>query len=271
MTGLPNIDLKVRHKRELMTDMQEPGQQEPAQQAAPSAPRLFSGARREWKFVLKFLAVSIVFLLVEFSYQFLVLIPGEFGGSLVRAYGLAGATFLSLALLTSPLFKWKPAWVRYWHVRRSLGVMGTVFILLHVLAVVNFYFSGDVLSVFWSLNPFENALLFGVLGIVVFFLMTITSTDWAVGKMGYHRWKALHRLVYVGFLAGVLHFLTINPELLMNPAGYALIGVTFLSLVGELFWFIKTLRQKGSSGKGIAAGIVMVVLWLLAGYYLLAV
>lgn len=179
-------------------------------------PRPFAGARKDWRFVLKFIALSVAFWLLQLAHQFLVLSPGQLGISLVRASGLAGATFFGFALLSSSLFKWHPAWAKYWYVRRSFGVMGFVFVLGHVLFAQQVVFQWNLQATLFSLNPFENPAVFGMLAFPVFFLMAITSSDWAADKLGYSRWKALHRLVYFGYLFAVFHFLRINPQGLMN-------------------------------------------------------
>lgn len=228
--------------------------------------RLFSGARKEWRFVFKFLAFSFVFWILQFAYQFYFLIPGEVGGSLVRSFALSGATFIGLALLSSSVFKWRPSLAKYWYVRRSLGVMGWFFISLHILTVIGFLFQGDTSGIFYSLNPFQNPIIFGVLAFPIFFLMAMTSTDWAVEKLGFRKWKAIHRLVYFGYLFAIFHFLLINPALLMNPAGYLLLVVTFLALAGQLFWFLKIASRKKFSTLGSGVGFLVIFLWLLLGY-----
>lgn len=52
----------------------------------------------------------------------------------------------------------------------------------------------------------------------------------------------------------------------MNLAGGLLIGVTFLALAGQLYWFIWTVRKKKSSPLGVVVGILVIFLWLLLGY-----
>lgn len=229
-------------------------------------PALFEGASRNLKFVAAFVSLSLVFWLAHFAYQFYALSPGDLGSSMVRSFAFAGATMIGASLFSSALFKWVPSWARYWHVRRSLGVVGSVFILFHVLSVMNFIVSWDAASVFSSLNPFDNPLIFGVMAAPIFAAMALTSTDWAVSRLGFNRWKALHRLVYFGYLFAVFHFLLVNPPMLMNPAGYMLIGMTFLALAGELFWFVKTTWARKSTALGGAVGVLVIFLWLLFAY-----
>lgn len=218
--------------------------------------------------MLKFLAFSLAFWLVQFAYQFYVLVPGQLGTALVRSSGLSGATFLSLALLSSVVFKFRPRLARYWHVRRSFGVVGTLFITLHFRTVLEFLYQNDLAVLTFSLNPAENPAILGLAAYPFFILMALTSTDWAVGKMGFRRWKALHRLVYFAYLAAVFHFLTINPTGLLNPAGYVLLAVTVLALGGHLYWFVRTVARGKSSPLGIAVGILAILLGALLTFLL---
>ena len=231
-----------------------------------TTPPIFAGALNNKSFVIKFLIFSLVFWILEFAYQFYFLIPGELQGSLVRSFALAGATFIGLALLSSALFIWKPRFAQYWYIRRSLGLMGFVFTIFHVLSVLTFLFQWDVLALFWSINPFVNPLIFGILAIPIFFLMFVTSTDWALMKLGYRTWKTIHRLVYLGYLSMVMHFLTINTELLFNPAGYLLLLITFFALAGEFIFFIQKIVKHQSSRKAIIIGIFIILLWIISLY-----
>lgn len=247
----------------------EPPSQPPEQKQEPfkpQVPRLFSGARKSWKFVLGFILFSLIIWSLEFVYQFYVLIPGEVAGSLVRTHALTGTTFISIALFLSAVMKIKPAWGRFWYLRRSFGVMGTAFVLLHILAVFNFFFQWDLAAPFYSLNPLENPIIFGVIAFPILFVMALTSTDWAVAKMGYPKWKALHRLVYFAFLASVLHFITIDPALFENVAGLTLLIFTFLALAGELYWFVWHIVRKRTSWRGVTVGAIVIILWIVLGY-----
>src|SRR3989344_8293117 len=241
--------------------------------------KLFEGARQNKKFVAKFILFALIFWLLQFSFQYYFAVPNEpesslFKGagnllqtSLVRSLAFSGATFFAIALLLSSFFRWKPNYAKYWHVRRSFGVMGFVFIFFHFQSVLNFYFLGNLFALLPSINPFLNPIVFGLLAFPIFFLMFLTSTDWAFDKLGAKKWKTLHRLVYFGFMFGVFHFLLINPPILMSFPGYLLILITFSALAGELYWFIQTVLTKKSSTLATIIGILIILLYLLLGYF----
>ncbi len=226
---------------------------------------LFEGAKKNWKFVLVFVAASIVFWLIEFAFQ-LYALNAPLERALIRSFSLAGTTLIALALLCSSLFRWFPKYAKYWTVRRSLGVMGALLVGLHGFSVINFVFKGNVSKLFQSLNPIENPILFGVLSLPILFVVALASTDWAVQKLG-SKWKAVQRLVYFGFWLAVFHFLLINPSALLNPFGYLLLAVTFLALASELYWFIQTIYKKRSFTIGTAIGILLILLYLLIAFF----
>ncbi len=233
---------------------------------APQKPGLFSGAIKVWKFTLGFIAFSIAFWLAEFAYQFYFASPGDFKASVIRSLALASATFISLSLLSSSIFKFWPKYARYWTVRRALGVAGFLFGALHVMAAVNFVFNGDFLAPYaYSLNPIVNPIIFGGIAYALLFIITLTSTDWAVARMGIW-WKRVHRLVYFAFWGMIFHFLLTNPPALMNIAGYLLLGVTGLALAGQLYWYIYFVLGKKTTTKGAIVGVAVIAMFLITAY-----
>lgn len=85
--------------------------------------------------------------------------------------------------------------------RRSVGVTAFLYALLHV----NFYFTseGDIQSYFATvLEPFFLA---GTTGFLILCLLTATSNDWSVRRMGFALWKWIHRLAYLAALVLFYH------------------------------------------------------------------
>ncbi len=233
-----------------------------------SSSALFSGAIKNWKFVAGFLAFSIVFWLLEFAYQFFAVDPNNLNFAIVRSFAFASGTFIALALLSSAVFKWKPGLAKHWPVRRSLGVVGTVFALCHVLSVLFLYVGGNVQMLYPSLNPLENPIVFGTVSLLALAIVSLVSTDWAIVKLGAKNWKNAQRLVYLGFWGLLFHFLLINPPILQNLAGYLLIVISFLALAGQLFWFVQTAAKQNFKSRGTLLGILLIFLFLLTAYLL---
>ena len=230
--------------------------------------KLFEGAMQDKKYVFTSIGLGILFWLIQFAYQYYVLVPGEMQSSIVRSAAITGATLIGIALIIGPLAKLWPS-KNYIRHRRTFGVIGFTFIIVHILAVMAYFFNFGFAELLYDLNPYVNPLIFGILGFIVYIPLYVTSTDWAVEKLGFKRWKLIHRLVYVAWIVSVLHFMQINPSLLYNPVGYGLIGVTYATLILEFAAFIKYSSEKGGRGKYIGSAIIIAaaILFFL-GYYL---
>jgi methionine sulfoxide reductase heme-binding subunit len=52
--------------------------------------------------------------------------------------------------------------------------------------------------------------------------LAATSTQWAIRKLG-KRWQALHRLIYVSAIAGVVHYIWLVKKDVRTPVIYAIV------------------------------------------------
>ncbi len=216
--------------------------------------RLFEGAMQNKKYIAKSIALALGFWLVQFAYQHYFL-AADAQTSLIRSAALTGATLIAAALLVGPLGRLS-RWNYIVH-RRTLGVLGFTFAIVHALAVVVYALNYDVFLIFANLNPFEMPIVFGAIAFIIYIPLYLTSTDWANAKLTYRKWKAIHRLVYFAFIANVLHFTLINPLALFQPFGYLLLVVTALVFITEICAFIKYTTAR--KGKGRYVGIFIML------------
>ena len=221
--------------------------------------KLFEGARKEKKSVLKSIGLGVLFLVIQFVYQFSII--GDSTLSMVRSAAFTAATLIGLALLTGPLSKIFPKRNYVMH-RRTLGVLGFTFGILHVLAVL-VYVAFDTSLLLAVTSPFANPVLFGLAAFIIYLPIYFTSTDWANEKLGYRSWKAIHRLVYFAWIATVLHYLLTGGLALFNASGYLLLIVTLLVFVFETAAFIKWPRR----GKNTIIGVVIIFIGAVAIYF----
>ena len=230
--------------------------------------KLFEGAVKDWKFVLGFILFSIIFWVAELAYQVYFGNVLSFDMAIVRGFAFSGATFITLSLLSSIVFKFHPKYAKYHYVRRSFGVMGVVFGMLHIYTALNAYFFWNLSMVYSSLNPIENPLIFGSFAFSLLFIMFLTSTDWAEEKLTPPRWKMIHRLVYFAYWALIAHFLLTNPPALMNLAGYLLIFLALVTLAGQLYWFVKMSSMRKFANLGTKIGFIVILLYLILAYFI---
>lgn len=139
-------------------------------------------------------------------------------------------TFLTLSLVPTPARELLGlAWpVR---IRRMLGLFAFAYATLHLLWYVG-------VDRFFDLSVLAADVLkrkFMVVGFGAWLLLVplaVTSTDRWVRRLGFARWKRLHRLAYAAALLGVVHFVWRVKADLTRPAWFAAaIGLLLLARV----------------------------------------
>jgi len=160
--------------------------------------------------------------------------------------------FWTLALLTASLVPTPAhdllglAWpVR---VRRMLGLFAFSYATLHLLWYVGVdrFFDLDLLVEDVAKRKFM------AVGFATWLLLTplaVTSTDRWVRRLGFVRWKRLHRLVYLAAALGVLHFVWRVKADLRRPAW-------FLAAIGLLLGarLVTALRERRARDRVPARG-----------------
>ncbi len=124
--------------------------------------------------------------------------------AVLNRLGFWTLTFLTLSLLPTPLRLWTGlGWPL--RLRRLLGVTAFGYAALHFgwyLGVDQFFdlqaIGADILK-----RPFITV---GFATLLLLLPLAVTSTDGWVRRLGYGRWKTLHRLAYAAALLGVVHF-----------------------------------------------------------------
>lgn len=218
--------------------------------------KLFRGLRESKKYVLKASILILIFWFIEFSYQYRVLVPGSMQISLLRSFALSGATLISMALIIGPVAKL----TRHNYIvhRRTLGVWGFTFIIMHMLSVLAYIYNFNLGSALNPPNPFINPPVFGAIAFLIFLPIYLTSTDWAVDRLGFKKWKKIHRLVYFAYIIAVLHYTLVSPRWFENPANFLLLVLTVVALLVQVLAFFKTIK-KTHEKKAAIIGLIIIL------------
>lgn len=140
--------------------------------------------------------------------------------------------FLLITLAITPLRRitgWNPI-IR---MRRMLGLFAFFYGCLHFLTYV-------VLDHFFAFARMiedvaeRRYITAGFTGFVLLIPLAVTSTQAMVRRLGGKRWQALHRLVYVSAIAGVIHYTWLVKADLRPPMRYAAILAV---LLGFRLWY----------------------------------
>jgi methionine sulfoxide reductase heme-binding subunit len=112
--------------------------------------------------------------------------------------------FLLTTLLITPLRKLLglPDLIRF---RRMLGLFAFFYVCLHFLTYI-WPDQGFDLAGMWKDVAKRPFITVGFLGFVLLIPLALTSTKGWIRRLGGKRWQALHRLIYVSALCGVIHY-----------------------------------------------------------------
>jgi sulfoxide reductase heme-binding subunit YedZ len=202
----------------------------------------------KWTKVVVFLASSIPFVLLSWG-----LFRGDLGinpvETLQHTTGDWTLRFLVFTLAITPLrktFKW-PELIRY---RRMLGLFAFFYVVLHFIT----YLGPDQsfnLSGMWDDVAKRKFVTVGFAAFVLLIPLAATSTAGMIRRLGGKRWQALHRLVYVSAILGVIHYYWLVKSDVRKPLFYgALVGILLLWRVWDSYF-----RGKGTAPAPVKTGV----------------
>jgi len=127
---------------------------------------------------------------------------------------------LLLATLACTPLKLVFGWNWPLQVRKMLGNIAFAYVCLHFLVylVLDQFFAWDEI---WKDIAKRKFITVGFAAFVLLIPLVVTSTNKMVKRLGFARWKALHRLVYVIGVLGIVHFIWRVKADLRQPLTYA--------------------------------------------------
>jgi sulfoxide reductase heme-binding subunit YedZ len=135
--------------------------------------------------------------------------------------------FLLITLSITPLRKLTR---QYWLVslRRMLGLFAFFYGTLHLATYVWLDKFFDVHEMLHDIAK-RRFITAGMTAFTVMIPLALTSTRWAIRKLGGKRWQRLHRLIYLSAAAGVIHYIWLVKANLRKPLEYAAVLAVLLS------------------------------------------
>ena len=110
---------------------------------------------------------------------------------------------ISLAITPARLLIPQLGWVIKF--RRLLGLFAFFYASLHLMAYVSLHAGFDINTMVDDVTR-RRFIFIGVASWLILLPLAVTSTNWAIRKLGGMRWALLHKAVYVAALAGVIHY-----------------------------------------------------------------
>ncbi len=135
--------------------------------------------------------------------------------------GLVALIFLIASLACTPA-KSLVGWTWPIRLRRMLGLVAALYATLHVLTYAVLDQGLDLSAIVDDVLE-RKFILAGMATFLMLVPLALTSTNAAVRRLGFARWKRLHRLAYIAGMTGALHFIWRVKKDVREPAMYALV------------------------------------------------
>jgi methionine sulfoxide reductase heme-binding subunit len=158
--------------------------------------------------------------------------------------------FIVFTLCITPLRKLLnlPELIRF---RRMLGLFAFFYACLHFLTYIGpdqSFSPGGM----WQDVAKRRFVTVGLLAFVLLIPLAITSTSGWIRRLGGRRWQALHRLIYLTAICGVIHYYWLVKSDVRKPVAYGVIvAILLLSRVWE--WYRRKPRPASVAARVSAA------------------
>ena len=154
--------------------------------------------------------------------------------------GYLALVFLIASLACTPL-KILTGWTWPIRMRRMLGLFAFFYASVHLLTYVGIDQQLDW-AVLWGDVTQRKFMVVGFLAFLCLAPLAWTSTDASVRRLGFKRWKSLHRLAYVAGVLAVVHFTwRVKSDVRVPMTWAAILAALFLLRIAD---GVRTRRRK---------------------------
>jgi len=157
---------------------------------------------------------------------------GRLGANPIEAvlnrFGWWTLAFLLLALVPTPL-QALTGWTWVAPLRRTIGLFAFFYACLHLSTYVGVDQFFDWRAIVADVVK-RKFITIGMLAFTLLVPLALTSTNRAVRRLGFERWKRLHRLVYLAAVCGVVHFVWRVKADLREPLMFAAVLALLFAL-----------------------------------------
>lgn len=118
--------------------------------------------------------------------------------------------------------------------RRLIGLFVFFYASVHLLAYLGLYAGFDFHTIAADITK-RRFIIVGFTAWLLMLPLAVTSTTWAIRKMGGKNWNRLHKLVYLAAIAADVHYWWKVKSGVLSPAPYTLV-LTILLLARPVLW-----------------------------------
>jgi sulfoxide reductase heme-binding subunit YedZ len=149
--------------------------------------------------------------------------------------GLTALWLLACTLSVSPARSLSPRLSWLIQFRRLLGLFVFFYATLHMLTWLGLYANFDLNTIETDITK-RRFIIMGVTTYLLLLPLALTSTKWAIRKMGGKNWNRLHMLIYVAALTAMVHYWWKVKTGVISPAPYTLVILILLGVRPVLAW-----------------------------------
>jgi sulfoxide reductase heme-binding subunit YedZ len=157
--------------------------------------------------------------------------------------GYTTLVLIAVTLAVTPVRRLSPRLNWLIRFRRLLGLFAFFYATIHMLTYVALYSGFNVTTMLEDVSkrPF---ITFGAGAWLLMLPLALTSTTWAIRKLGGKRWNLLHKLIYVIAFLGLAHFWWQVKPGVLTPVPLTIV-IWGLLLVRPVLWLLQ--RSKARS------------------------
>lgn len=198
----------------------------------------------KWKKILKIIVFALS--LIPFGHLLFLAIIKELGANpvekIIRTTGDWALNFLLVTLSTTPLSRIL-GWTSLTRFRRMMGLFSIFYASLHFITYIGIDKGFSLKAIFEDVVEHKRIIV-GFTSFILLIPLAITSTNNMVRRLGYKRWKALHRLTYISTIGGVIHYLLLVKKDMQRPIIYAALLLLLLGHRFAIYFFDSYIRQR---------------------------
>ncbi|WP_109485512.1 sulfite oxidase heme-binding subunit YedZ [Occallatibacter savannae] len=165
--------------------------------------------------------------------------------ALTTGYNALLILILSLAVTPLRLLSPRLSWLIKF--RRLLGLFAFFYATIHLATYLALYLNFDW-NVFKTDITKRRFIIAGFAAWILLVPLALTSTTWAIRKLGGKQWNRLHKLVYLAAIGGIIHYWWQVKPGVLSPMNLT-ISLAVLLLARPVLLFI----QKRKTRRAVAA------------------
>jgi len=149
--------------------------------------------------------------------------------------GYTTLMLLTITLAVTPVRRLSPrlAWLKF---RRLLGLFAFFYATVHLLIYVALYSGFNVQAMLDDIAK-RRFITMGVAAWLLLLPLALTSTNWAIRKLGGKRWNLLHKLIYLAVICGIVHYWWQVKSGVLTPTRFTIvIAVLLLARPAWTLW-----------------------------------